>query len=291
MNEPMNINWYPGHMKKTKELVQANMKLVDAVVEVVDSRIAFSSKNPDIDVLAKGKARVIILNKEDLADAKITNKWINYYNNKGYTAISMNSISGLNLDKLHAAINKTYEPVKEKLEKRGMIARAPRIMIVGVPNSGKSSLINKLSGKKSAQTGDRPGVTRGKQWVRLRGNLEMLDTPGILWPKFEDDRVSLMLAFTGAIKDDILNLEDICFELIKYLQNHYFEVLAKRYDLTCNQECETIEIMDEIASNRRFFFKGKEIDYLRTSKAVLNDFRAGNLGRISLEDPEELNLI
>lgn len=285
MSEPLNINWYPGHMKKTKELLKENMKLVDVVVEVVDSRIAFSSKNPDIDALAGTKARVIILNKEDLADPAVTNKWVNHYQNMGYTAIAMNSTAAGNLDKLNAAINRAFAPTKEKLEKKGMIARAPRIMIVGVPNSGKSSLINKLSGKKSAQTGDRPGVTRGKQWVRLRGNLEMLDTPGILWPKFEDDRVSLMLAFTGAIKDDILNVEEIGFELIKYLQNNYFETLSKRYNLQSSQDAETIEIMDEIAHNRKFFLRGKEIDYLRTAKAVLNDFRGGLLGRISLEAP------
>lgn len=284
----MHINWYPGHMKKTKELLQSNMKLVDVVVEVVDSRIPFSSKNPDIDTLARGKSRVIILNKEDLADSAITNKWMNYYQNLGYTAISMNVISGGGLDKLNAAIGRAYEPTKEKLENKGMIARPPRIMIVGVPNSGKSSLLNKLSGKKSAQTGDRPGVTKGKQWVRLKGNLEMLDTPGMLWPKFEDDRVSMMLAFTGAIKDDILNIEEIGFELIKYLQEHYFESLSERYNLQNEQEAETIDLMNEIAHNRKFLLKGNEIDYLRTAKAVLNDFRAGLLGRISLETPENM---
>lgn len=285
MSESMHINWYPGHMKKTRELVQANMKLVDVVVEVVDSRIALSSKNPDIDHLTQGKPRVIILNKEDLADHNVTNQWINYYNNLGYTSIAMNSTSGGNLDKLNAAINKAFEPVKERLEKRGMNVRPPRIMIVGIPNSGKSSLINKLSGKKSAQTGDRPGVTKGKQWVRLRGNLEMLDTPGILWPKFEDENVSMMLAFTGAIKDDILNIEEIGFQLIRYLQNNYYDALVERYNIETDQDAETIEIMDEIAYNRKFFLKGKEIDYLRTGKAVLNDFRAGLLGRISLEKP------
>lgn len=288
MSESMHINWYPGHMKKTKELLQSNMKLVDVVVEVVDSRIPFSSKNPDIDTLARGKSRVIILNKEDLADSAITNKWMNYYQNLGYTAISMNVISGGGLDKLNAAIGRAYEPTKEKLENKGMIARPPRIMIVGVPNSGKSSLLNKLSGKKSAQTGDRPGVTKGKQWVRLKGNLEMLDTPGMLWPKFEDDRVSMMLAFTGAIKDDILNIEEIGFELIKYLQEHYFESLSERYNLQNEQGAETIDLMNEIAHNRKFLLKGNEIDYLRTAKAVLNDFRAGLLGRISLETPENM---
>lgn len=287
MSESMHINWYPGHMKKTKDLLKTNMKLVDVVVEVVDSRVPFSSKNPDIDSLAHGKSRVIILNKEDLADPSVTNKWIHHYQKLGYTAIAMNAMSGGNLDKLNNAILKAFEPTKERLEKKGMIARPPRIMIVGVPNSGKSSLINKLSGKKSAQTGDRPGVTKGKQWVRLKGNLEMLDTPGMLWPKFEDDRVSMMLAFTGAIKDDILNIEEVGFQLIKYLQTNYFEALAERYGIQNDQDVETIEIMDEIAHNRKFFLKGNEIDYQRTAKAVLNDFRGGLLGRISLESPQQ----
>lgn len=288
MEQQMHINWYPGHMKKTKELLKSSMSLVDVVVEVVDSRIPKASKNPDIDEIAGNKARIIILNKEDLADPRVTEKWIKYYSDLGYIAIAMNATSGHGIDKLHGAINKAFIPTKEKLEKKNMNVRAPRILIAGIPNSGKSSLINKLSGKKSTQTGDRPGVTKGKQWVRLRGNLEMLDTPGILWPKFEDERVSMLLAFTGAIKDDILNVEEIGFQLLKLMQENYFESLQNRYNLDLSAESETIEIMDSIAIKRGFFQKGKEIDYLRTAKAILNEFRGGQLGRISLETPEDL---
>ncbi len=287
MEQKLHINWYPGHMKKTKELLQSNLKLVDTIIEVVDARVPKSSKNPDIDRLAAGKSRVLVLNKEDLADAATTAKWKKYYEQKGYIVVMFNATGNAGADKITSAINQAFLPTKEKLEKKGMIARAPRVMIVGIPNSGKSTLINKLSGKKSTQTGDRPGVTKGKQWVRMRGNLEMLDTPGILWPKFEDDQVSLMLAFTGAIKDDILNIEEIGFEFIRFMQKNYFENLKERYDLKNAQDVETIELMNEIASNRGFLSKGKDIDYLRTAKTVLGEFRSGQLGKITLEQPDE----
>lgn len=287
MEQKLHINWYPGHMKKTKELLQSNLKLVDTIIEVVDARVPKSSKNPDIDRLAAGKSRVLVLNKEDLADATTTAKWKKYYEQKGYIVVMFNATGNAGADKITSAINQAFLPTKEKLEKKGMIARAPRVMIVGIPNSGKSTLINKLSGKKSTQTGDRPGVTKGKQWVRMRGNLEMLDTPGILWPKFEDDQVSLMLAFTGAIKDDILNIEEIGFEFIRFMRKNYFENLKERYDLKNAQDAETIELMNEIASNRGFLSKGKDIDYLRTAKTVLGEFRSGQLGKITLEQPDE----
>lgn len=287
MEQKLHINWYPGHMKKTKELLQSNLKLVDTIIEVVDARVPKSSKNPDIDRLAAGKSRVLVLNKEDLADATTTAKWKKYYEQKGYIVVMFNATGNAGADKITSAINQAFLPTKEKLEKKGMIARAPRVMIVGIPNSGKSTLINKLSGKKSTQTGDRPGVTKGKQWVRMRGNLEMLDTPGILWPKFEDNQVSLMLAFTGAIKDDILNIEEIGFEFIRFMQKNYFENLKERYDLKNAQDAETIELMNEIASNRGFLSKGKDIDYLRTAKTVLGEFRSGQLGKITLEQPDE----
>lgn len=285
MDQAMHINWYPGHMKKTKELIQKNISLVDVIIEVLDSRIPLSSRNPDIDKLAGNKSRIIILNKEDLADPQITAQWIRYYEQRGHIVMGFNSISSTGLDKVLSSIDRAFLDTKYKLEKKGILARAPRIMIVGVPNSGKSSLINKLSGKKSAQTGDKPGVTKGKQWVRIRGNLEMLDTPGILWPKFEDEKVSLMLAFTGTIKEDVLNIEEVGFEFIRFMKKNYFQNLKDRYSLVSESDAETINIMNEIAINRKFLIRGNEIDYLRTAKAVLNEFRNGQLGKISLETP------
>lgn len=286
MEERMHINWYPGHMKKTKELLQNNLSLVDIVVEVVDSRIPLASKNPDIDKIANNKPRIIVLNKEDLADPRETGKWISYYQKKGFIAISLNANNGSGLDRLISAIDKAYEPQKEKFAAKGMLNRPPRIMIVGIPNSGKSSLINKLTGKKSTQTGDRPGVTKGKQWVRVKGNLEMLDTPGILWPKFEDDRVAMLLAYTGAIKDDVLNIEEVGYQLLNYIIKYDASLIEKRYSIEIKEEDETINVMDNIALERKFILRGREIDYLRTGQTILNEFRAGAIGRITLETPE-----
>lgn len=286
MEERMHINWYPGHMKKTKELLQNNLSLVDIVVEVVDSRIPLASKNPDIDKIANNKPRIIVLNKEDLADPRETGKWISYYQKQGFIAISLNANNGSGLDRLISAIDKAYEPQKEKFAAKGMLNRPPRIMIVGIPNSGKSSLINKLTGKKSTQTGDRPGVTKGKQWVRVKGNLEMLDTPGILWPKFEDDRVAMLLAYTGAIKDDVLNIEEVGYQLLNYIIKYDASLIEKRYSIEIKEEDETINVMDNIALERKFILRGKEIDYLRTGQTILNEFRAGAIGRITLETPE-----
>lgn len=287
MEERMHINWYPGHMKKTKELLQTNLSLVDIVVEVVDSRIPLASKNPDIDRIANNKPRIIVLNKEDLADPRETGKWISYYQKQGFIAISLNANNGNGIDRLISVIDKAYEPQKEKFLAKGMLNRPPRIMIVGIPNSGKSSLINKLTGRKSAQTGDRPGVTKGKQWVRVKGNLEMLDTPGILWPKFEDDRVAMLLAFTGAIKDDVLNIEEMGYQLLDYIIKYDSKLIEKRYSIEITDEDETINVMDKIALERKFILRGKEIDYLRTGQTILNEFRAGAIGKITLETPED----
>ncbi len=282
MEQRMNINWYPGHMKKTKELLQQNIKLIDILLEVVDSRIPISSKNPDIDRIASGKARVLVLNKEDLAEPKETAMWKKYYDGKGFVTLSMNAADRSSSENLIKSIHAAFAPIKEKLKARGIINRSPRIMVVGIPNSGKSTIINTLSNKKSAQTGDRPGVTKGKQWVRIKGNFELLDTPGILWPKFEDDRISKMLAFTGAIKEEVLDIEEIAYELIRLLKKDYFENLKARYDCIL-EEMTALETMDAIALNRAFLQKANEIDYLRTAKTVLNEFRSGQLGRITLE--------
>ena len=285
--EEMHINWYPGHMKKTRELIENNMSIVDVVVEVVDSRIPKSSKNPDIEKIAGSKPIVILLNKEDLSDDRETKKWIDYYKKQNHSVISYNGTTGDGTKELLQEIKESFAPKLERLQNRGLKDRAIRIMIAGVPNSGKSTLINRLSKRKSTQTGDRAGVTKGKQWVKLKENLEMLDTPGILWPKFEDQRVALMLAFTGAIRDEVLDLEEIAFALLNELRGRYGNCLEERYGITIDDTLETLEIMDKIAQKRGFVLRGQEIDYLRTAQAILNDFREGKLGRITLETPQE----
>lgn len=286
----MNINWYPGHMKKTRELLQQQLKLVDIVFELLDARIPLSSKNPDIDAIVGGKPRVIILNKADLANEQATNSWIKYFKSKGITAIPVNTISG---EGLRLAINEGENVFKEKMQAlidKGRRARAMRVMVVGIPNVGKSSIINKLVGRKGAITGDRPGVTKGKQWLRVKGDLEILDTPGILWPKFEDQEVAKRLAFTGAIKDEIMDIETLALRLVEYLDLHNRQELYQRYNLEGEFQ-QGIDIMDQIALNRGCILKGKEIDYTRVANIILDEFRAGRIGRISLETPQSLSLI
>lgn len=280
----MNINWYPGHMKKTRELIKEQLKLVDVVYELLDARIPISSKNPDIDVIIGNKPKVIILNKIDLADQKITTQWVNYFKAQGKTVIPVNTITG---EGIRNVIEESENAIKDKMEaliKKGRKARPARIMIAGIPNVGKSSLINKLSGRKSTQTGDRPGVTKGKQWIRLKGNMELLDTPGILWPKFEDEVVALNLAFTGAIKDQIMDTETLAYKLLEILWQDHQDKIIERYK-TNEAYDSTIELMDHIARNRGCILRGDEIDYSRISGIFLDEFRSGRIGRISLERP------
>ena len=286
-DDNLNINWYPGHMKKTKDLMKANLKLVDVVVELLDSRIPYSSKNPDIDTLMAGKPRVVLLNKSDISDRAKLNKWINYYKEQGIKAIPIDAMKGTGVNRIVDECKNAVKDKMDSLKEKGRKERAIRIMIVGVPNVGKSSLINKLTGRRSTQTGDRPGVTKGKQWVKLRGNLELLDTPGILWPKFEDQDVALNLAFTRAIKDEILDVETLALRLIEKLMVIEPEKLAARYKLD-ELGKSGIETMDMIAQKRGFITGRKEIDYTRTATTVLNEFRTGKLGNITLEVPEDI---
>ena len=286
-DDNLHINWYPGHMKKTKDLMKANLKLVDVVVELLDSRIPYSSKNPDIDTLMAGKPRVVLLNKSDISDRAKLNKWINYYKEQGIKAIPIDAMKGTGVNRIVDECKNAVKDKMDSLKEKGRKERAIRIMIVGVPNVGKSSLINKLTGRRSTQTGDRPGVTKGKQWVKLRGNLELLDTPGILWPKFEDQDVALNLAFTRAIKDEILDVETLALRLIEKLMVIEPEKLAARYKLDELGES-GIETMDMIAQKRGFITGRKEIDYTRTATTVLNEFRTGKLGNITLEVPEDI---
>lgn len=273
-----NINWYPGHMKKTRELIQQNLKMVDAVVEVIDARIPSSSRNPIIDELVKSKKRIIILNKSDLSDANANKEWEEYFKVQGNLVLAMNCMSGSGTSQLLKLLGK----LRDEKNKDQVRQKPYRLMIVGVPNVGKSSLINRLTGKKSAQTGDRPGVTKGKQWLNLPGNMQLLDTPGILWPKFEDPHVGVDLAFCGSIKDEILDVETLALELIKVLQRDYPELLMKRYKL--DEVCEeALDTMEAIAMKRGCILPGKRIDYERVANVLLDEFRAGKIGSITLE--------
>ena len=279
-----NINWYPGHMKKTRELIQENLKMVDLVIEVIDARIPVSSRNPIIDDLVKGKKRIIILNKSDLSDPADNKIWGDYFKQQGNMVLTMNCMSGMGVPQLYKLLNKLQDEKNEGSPRK----RPLRMMIVGVPNVGKSSLINRMTGKKSAKTGDRPGVTRGKQWLCLENGMQLLDTPGILWPKFEDPKVGLNLAFCGSIKDEILDIATLAMELIGVLGEMYPEQLMARYKLTQLADSDTaenasLENMEEICRKRGFILAGKRIDYERCAKTVLDEFRGGKIGQITLE--------
>ena len=276
------INWYPGHMKKTREMIQENLKLVDAVIEVIDARIPVSSRNPIIDDLVKNKTRIVVLNKIDLADDGQTEAWRKKLTADGTYAVAVNCSAGTGIGQIYRYLDQ----IKADRDRESVRKRPLRLMIVGVPNAGKSSLINKLTGRKSAKTGDRPGVTRGKQWLTLKNGMQLLDTPGILWPKFEDPDVGLNLAFCGSIRDEILDVETLCLELIRVLLKDYSELLEARYKVE-NISGDALEAMEEIARKRGFIFPGKRIDYERTAKTVLDEFRGGRIGRITLERCEE----
>lgn len=273
-----NINWYPGHMKKTRELIAENLKMVDLVVEVIDARVPVSSRNPIIGELVAGKPRIIALNKMDLADGAENRRWKERLGQEAEAALLLDSNKGGGIGELLAALVKIQDRLNaEKARKRPL-----RLMIVGVPNVGKSSLINRLTGKKSAKTGNKPGVTRGKQWLTLSNGMMLLDTPGILWPKFEDPQVGLKLAFCGSIKDEILDQDSLALELIRYLGREYPSLLAARYKLEEIDE-DALVNMEAIAAKRGFLLPGKRIDYSRCARTVLDEFRAGTIGRITLE--------
>ena len=285
-DDNLHINWYPGHMKKTKELVQNNLKLVDVVIELLDARIPYSSKNPQIDEIVGSKPRVVVLNKSDLANPANLSKWVNYYAKKGIKAIPVSTIKGSGVNKIIEECKNVTREMMENLKAKGRIERAIRVMIVGVPNVGKSTLINKLTGRKSTQTGDKPGVTKSKQWVRLKGNLELLDTPGILWPKFEDQEVALKLAFSRAIKDEILDIDTLGLKFIEKLMEIEPEKLKARYKLTELGET-PLETMEMIGRKRGFILGRQELDYTRIAQTVLNEYREGKIGQISLEEPAD----
>lgn len=280
----MAINWFPGHMVKTKREIKENLKLVDAVIEIRDARIPNSSKNPDIDQLCKGKPRIILLNKCDLANEKITKKWKKSLENSETVVLEVNALKNDGLKNIKPALLKLLKEKHDRLKAKGLVKITTRVMVVGIPNVGKSTFINKMARNNIAKTGDRPGVTKSKQWIKTSIGIELLDTPGVLWPKFEDEQVGLNLAFTGAIKDEIMDIEELAFNLVKKLEVDFKDELMTRYKLEHLSE-ETIENLDNIARKRGCLISGGNIDYNRIAVILLDEFRGGKIGRISLERP------
>jgi len=268
--------------------IRASLKLVDIVGEIIDSRIPISSKNPVIDDVLKDKPRIMILNKSDMADENETKKWLSYYRKKGYGAVVVDALHSKGLDKIYSVAKEMLADKFKKLEEKNLSAKTIRMMIVGIPNVGKSTFINSISKRKSAKIGDRPGVTKQVQWIKTKNDLELLDTPGVLWPKFEDERIGLHLAFTGAIKDEIMDIENLAFRFIDELNKRDVNILKNRYNLSEDSYEDTLYLMDEIGRNRGAILKKNEIDYFKVANLVLDDFRKVKLGRITLETVEDI---
>ena len=280
----MNYQWYPGHMTKAKRMMQENIKLIDLIIEVVDARIPVSSRNPDIDELGKNKARLILLNKSDLADERQNEKWTQHFTEKGFFVVKANSKSGAGIRQVLPVI---MEACKEKIgrdRKRGIQNRPVRAMVVGIPNVGKSTFINSFAGKACTKTGNKPGVTKGKQWIRINKNVELLDTPGILWPRFEDQAVGLKLAFIGSIKDEILQTEELAAELVKFMNENYPGVLENKYNV--EEDTDPYGMLEKIAESRHCLVRGNELDTEKASVLLMDDFRNGRLGKLTLEYPD-----
>lgn len=277
----MNVQWYPGHMTKAKRQMQEDVKLIDLIIELVDARVPLSSRNPDIDEIGKNKARLILLNKADLADEAQNEAWKAYFQEKGFYVVKVDSRNGAGMKLVQNVIQEACKEKTERDRKRGIKNRPIRAMVAGIPNVGKSTFINTFAGKACAKTGNKPGVTKGKQWIRLNKNVELLDTPGILWPKFEDQEVGKRLAFIGSVKDDILNMEELALELISYLCKNYPGALEKRYNIP--EEGLPVEILGEIARVRGCLKKGEELDYTKATGILFEEFRSGKIGRITLE--------
>lgn len=281
----MQYQWYPGHMTKAKRQMQEDIKLVDLVIELVDARVPLSSHNPDIDELGKNKSRLVLLNKADLADEKKNAAWCEYYKSQGICAVRLDARSRLDMKEVH---NRIQQACKEKLERnrrKGIVNRPVRAMVAGIPNVGKSTFINSFAGKACAKTGNKPGVTKGKQWIRLNKNAELLDTPGILWPKFEDQMTGLHLALIGSIKDELLNREELALALSEELMRQYPGILSERYAL--KEQAQALEVLRQIAQNRNCLKQGGELDYEKAAALLLEDFRNGKLGKITLEAPPD----
>ncbi|SFQ05252.1 ribosome biogenesis GTPase A [Lachnospiraceae bacterium XBB1006] len=285
MSEQVTINWYPGHMTKARRMMQEDIKLIDLVIELIDARVPLSSRNPDIDDLAKNKSRLILLNKSDLADKRKLKLWTAYFEEKGFFVVTLDARSRGGMKSIQNVI---MEACKEKIErdrKRGIKNRPVRAMVVGIPNVGKSTFINSFAGKAATKTGNKPGVTKGKQWIRLNKQVELLDTPGILWPKFEDQQVGMKLAMIGSIRNEVLNVDEVALSLVSFLRTQYAGTLTQRYQV--EETGENYEILMAIAKNRNILKKGGEPDYDKAAILILDEFRDGKLGEITLEEPED----
>ena len=282
-----NLQWYPGHMAKTRRMIEENLKMIDVVIEILDARIPFSGRNPNFDDIIKNKPRLLVMNKSDLADKRRTDLWIKWYAANGIRVIPISCTTGAGLN---TVLNEANALVKDKIEREKEKGRnrTLRIMTVGIPNVGKSSLINRLIGKASAKTGDRPGVTRGKQWLKIKGGAELLDTPGILPPKFEDQSVAVRLAYTGAIKDEIMNTELLSYSLCEYLRDYYPDELCARYKLDTVAGLEGYEVLEKIGRKRGFVISGGEVDMERAANMVLDELRSAKIGAVTLETPDDI---
>ena len=277
----MDYHWYPGHMTKAVRQMKEDIKLIDLVIELLDARIPLSSRNPDIDDLGKNKARLVLLNKSDLADETDNNKWIQYFKDKGIIALKINSKNKQGIKGINNAVQIACKDNIERDKKRGIINRPVRAMVVGIPNVGKSTFINAYAGRAAAKTGNKPGVTKGKQWIKLNKSLELLDTPGILWPKFDDQTIGMHLAFIGSINDNILDVTELAYQLVKLLATTYPKVVVERYKIEGHED--PLQVMYQVAEVRGCKLKGNQPDLEKTSKIIMDDFRAGKLGRITLD--------
>lgn len=284
-----NIQWYPGHMTKTRRLIEKNLKLIDVVVEILDARVPMSGRNPNFDDIIKGKPRLLVMNKSDLADTERTKEWIKWFTDNGISVIPISCATGKGLNNV---INSARALVQDKIDREKEKGRniTVKIMMVGIPNVGKSSLINKLVGKASAKTGDRPGVTRGEQWIRIRSDVELLDTPGILPPKFDNQELAKRLAYTGAIKDEIMNIELLAYSLLDYLRDNYRDILCTRYKLSDIEDLEGYEILQMIGRKRGCVISGGEIDMERAANLVIDELRSARIGNITLEMPSDFEV-
>ena len=283
------LSWFPGHMTKTRRMIAAELANMDAVCEILDARIPLSSRNPDVDELTAGKKRIVVLNRVDQADPEMTKKWAAYFRSLGYAVIEVDAKSGAGVKQFAPAVRALLKEKLDAYEAKGQVGRVLRVMVLGIPNVGKSTFINKVSGRKTAKAEDRPGVTRTKQWVPVDKTLELLDTPGILWPKFEDPEVGIRLAFTGAIKDDVVDIEELAMRLMDYLGKNYPQSISERYKVVPEEGENGWELLQKAARKRGFLISGGEVDTERMSRILLDEFRGGKLGRFTLETVPEVS--